>query len=61
MERHLHGRAGRGPNSSSDSNATSTTSTTPSQASRSSKSWAPQGRLHRIVDEHHDHNVCYFI
>jgi cell division septation protein DedD len=24
------------------------------------KSWASQGWLHRIVDERHDHNVCYF-
>src|SRR6201991_1165788 len=23
------------------------------------KSWAAQGWLHRIVDEHHDTNVCY--
>src|SRR4051794_41893808 len=23
------------------------------------KSWASQGWLHRIVDERHDHNVCY--
>jgi Protein of unknown function (DUF3375) len=23
------------------------------------KSWAAQGWLHRIVDERHDHNVCY--